>query len=211
MRSQDLCAGLAAAAVAMAAQASADVIYTNGPANGTIEGNLIDNTSYTWEPFTVTSNWEVSSIEVSLWAGRFTNPAGGSLDWGLSELGPTDIGTAQLTVVDGPNAAVGSYVYYDLTFDLNVALTPGTWYLTLQKATPFLAWDINDGPSKGTEYYAGGYLSTPGNAFTVYGTPLVISGPGNTPAPEPGAWSLMILGVGATGAVLRARRRFSAG
>ncbi|HWE99782.1 MAG TPA: PEPxxWA-CTERM sorting domain-containing protein [Caulobacteraceae bacterium] len=209
MRYRAICALSGAATLALAGPASADVIYANGSGPIVYGGIDVAGSDFGWAPFTVTSDWETTSVEVTLEAGNSSPPT--AIDWGLSKLGAVDVGSTPVTVVGTPVALIHNQSAYDVTFDVNLALTPGVWYLTVGNAiaspAPEVSWADNNGPSH-TSYFIEGFgfgTANSGTAFTVFGTPLKTGGPGNA-APEPATWMLMILGFGAVGGALRRRR-----
>lgn len=188
-----------AAALAVAAPASADVLYNNGaPSYATIGRNIFSFDVS--DSFALANASTVTDAVVALW---WSGDGPTSLDWGISNT-PEDYsvdGSASLTQITptGTDTAGFNLHVAEFTFSLgDVHLGAGTWYLALQNAGPgFVYWDQNGGASTATQSTVG---SIPSESFRILGT----EGSG---APEPATWAMMIMGFAGLGTSLRAGRR----
>jgi hypothetical protein len=209
-------AGLAALAVlCLSAPASATVLYTNGPVNGTVDAWNI-STYTVADSFTLASPATLTSVDFGVW--QFPEDTTLSVDWEILSGGPPGTGTT----LDSDTASVSQvflytnswgYDIYTTTFSLpSIPLAGGDYWLALTNAATGsgadVFWDENDGPS--AAWQSGAYLTaadgycTEGGetgycseAFTINGEPASV--------PEPATTSLLL--VGAAGLLLR--RRFA--
>ena len=184
--------------------ASADVLYSNGPINGTNTAYDIDAAG-SWalsDSFVLLSDATVTGLShIGIWVPQGETLT--SLNWTIST-DPGDGGTIESFAVNAsPSTAslVGQYftVYdiYNVSFSVpNLNLTAGTYYLTLENAIPSTAghqvfWDDNDGSSLAFHYLNGALFQNPvgtnpaSESFEIDGTP------------EPGSVILLCTGLAA--------------
>lgn len=201
-------AGVAAAVLASASAASAaNVVYDNGPLNGTIDAFTINFGFQVSDSFTLTSAATVTGVNFGVWSSSGDEIT--SVDWGIATEPATYTDTATATVTSGPTTVNGDGYNVGIdSFSLpNVPLAAGTYYLVLQNAVVGsgdpIYWDENNGPSTASEDELGNLANydVPGTTGSESFQILGLSG-----VPEPGAWALMLVGFGVMGAALRARR-----
>ena len=188
--------------------ASAQVLYDNGPANGSVDAWTVNFGYVVSDTFTVGAS-TVGGFDFTVWA--YPGDTALTVDWSITsaEFGGTSYGsgTASLT-----STFISSNQYgYDIdklsASGLNVALGAGTYWLNLQNATTSfgdpLFWDENSGPSQASESAVGTIAS---EAFDI--TSLACAGADcGPPTPEPG--SLVLFGTAIVGlAAVRRRRLF---
>jgi opacity protein-like surface antigen len=190
--------GLAVVAALSVAPAFADVAYTNGPINGTIDAYTINQDFQVADSFTVPTSDPLTSVSFGLWL--FPGDSASSVDWAIFT-DPTNqvnlfAGTGSLTLTDTFNNSFG-YDVSTATFSLPnlTGLTIGTTYwLSLSNLATTNNdsgyWDENDGPSQGWQSGGNGFISS--HSFT-------ISNDANAAVPEPGS-----LALGGTGLLLLA-------
>jgi hypothetical protein len=194
-----------------AVPASAQVLYTNGPTNGIVNGWTINFGFEVSDSFTLTGNSMVTGGSIGTWEIPGDQGTLSSLDWA--------IGTAPYSANEGSGTATGSHLTdtFDYTNEYgypidtvtysgagSLSLGPGTYYLSLWDAVvpsgnP-VYWDENNGPSAAYENGVGNlatgsidcqlggafYGGTCSEAFQILGT--------STATPEPG--TLAMLGIG---------------
>jgi hypothetical protein len=166
----------------LSASASADVLYSNGPVNGTINAYTLyfdPDCCSVADSFTLASNSTVTGVGgLGFWlldAGPFT-PA--TLDWSIwSSAGPggggsildSGTGVSLANTFDFAALDVGAtketFDIYTSSFSIpSISLIAGTYWLQLDNGkatvvnngTVLLAWDQNNGPSEAWYGYAGG-------------------------------------------------------
>jgi uncharacterized repeat protein (TIGR03803 family) len=153
-----------------------EVLYSNGPLNGTVDAWTINNGYVVSNSFTLSSAYTVTGFDFYVWA--YPGDTARTVDWSITSdpLGGTTFGsgTAQLT---GTFISTNEYGY---DIDLETATGPivpmgaGTYFLNLQNATTAqgnpLYWDENNGPSQAYAVYESGAGTIPSEAFDVVGT-----------------------------------------
>jgi hypothetical protein len=200
--------------------ASADVLYSNGPFNGTIGGFAINSDQAISDSFVLTSASTVTGVDF----GAITAPGDSitSLQWSIGTApGDGSLGT-------GTSPTTDAFLFTN-SFDFRVesdsfstgsiSLGAATYYLTLQNAVSAPsnngpAWVLNNGPS--LAFYSclvcggGDYRSlAPGDGgsgsegFDIQGTIGTSSG---SVTPEPGSYAALILGFAGVTLVVRSRR-----
>ncbi|HMD99041.1 MAG TPA: PEP-CTERM sorting domain-containing protein [Terriglobia bacterium] len=187
----------------MAAPASADTLYDNGPINGTVDAWTINFGYQVSNSFTLGAGSTLTGAQIGLWLSPGDSPT--SVNWSIgttpydSSLGS---GTGVLTDTFQSTNPYG-YSLDESTFSLGGTLAAGTYYLTLQNlAIPSGGpgyWDQNSGPSSAYESAVGSLGAVCGNGYPgpVGGTcseSFQIYGNSGTATPEPA--SLVLLGSG---------------
>jgi PEP-CTERM motif len=174
-------------------QAKADLVYDNGPINGTITGWTINFGYVVSDSFTVSSATSLTGAQIGLWAAPGDdNPT--SVQWSIGSA------TYGSDISSGTGVLSSTYQYtngygYDIlksTFSLTGSVAAGTTYwFTLQNAVlpsgnP-IYWDQNNGPSTAYENSVGQLTPPNGSeSFQLYGTSAV---------PEPSTVTLLTIGV----------------
>jgi hypothetical protein len=177
------------AALSLAAvQAKADLIYDNGPINGTFGAYVVSAPYSVSDSFAVTGSASLGSAQVGLWVNHGDAPS--TIAW--------SIGTAPFLsdISSGTSSFMNTLLFtnlfgYDVyrsVFNITGAVGPGTYYLTLYNGTSNIynsvAWDENGGPSTA---YLNGAGQIPSESFQIFGT-----------VPDAGS-SVMLLGIGLAG------------
>jgi len=191
--------------------ASAQVLYDNGPINGTVDGWNINYGIIVSDTFTLSKNSTVNSFNFGVF--EFPGDTMTSVDWSITsaENGGTVFGSGTASGANLTDTFVSTNQFgfniHDVTVSgLNVGLTNPTYWLNLANASapsrdPFY-WDENSGvgcdgsgggancPSLASENEVG---TMPSESFTINGN----SGSGGT-TPEPGSfvlWASSVLGL----------------
>ena len=187
--------------------ASAQILYSNGPINGTTDAWTINFGYVVSDSFNLSSASTVGGFDFGVW--EFPGDVLSSVDWSItaSENGGTSYGSGTASGANLADAYISSNQYgYNVdkitVSGLNVALGSGTYWLNLQNATvpsgDPVYWDENSGPSSASENSVG---SIPSEAFDITGT----TGSNTSPTPEPS--SIMLLGSGILGLAGVLRRK----
>lgn len=183
----------------LAANASAAIVYGNGPVNGSTSGWDIDVKKAMSNSFVSGGNYDLTRIEeAGLWVQTGEMPLTVSWSIGTTEFGKQiSSGTSTLT-----NSFFGNYKgafdVYESSFAINGSIGAGTYYLTLYDATATLGavyWDQNNGPSEATHSL---YGDRPSESFTIVGNEI-----GSVPEPA----TFAIWGLGVLGCAVAAYRR----
>jgi hypothetical protein len=194
--------------------ASAQVIYDNGPVNGTVDAWTI-NFGYVVSDTLVCCKVDSPGGDVmtgfDFWAWESPGDTALTVDWSVTsaEFGGTTLGsgTAKLTDTFISVNPYGFDIDKLTASGLNVALSAGTYWLNLQNATTAqgnpLYWDENSGvgcnspgcPSSASESAVG---TIPSEAFDIIG-----SNSGTIPEPA----SIMLFGSGVLALLGVLRRR----
>ena len=205
-------ASLTILCLALAASASGQVLYENGPLNGTIDAWGLNHGYFVDDTFTLTGNSTVGDIDFYTW--EFQGDLLTSVYWSITSNPGYGTkygsGTASGTNLMDSFISINQYGYDidKVTISgLSVPLAAGRYWLNLENATVpsgnFVYWDENDGigcHSPGCPSYAtedGNEGSIPAEAFDIVGT----SGGGSTP--EPGSFLLLTSGVLGLAGMLR--------
>jgi hypothetical protein len=179
----------ASAVLAFVGQATAGLVYSNGPINGSSDAYTINYGNIVTDSFTVSAPTNLATAQIGLWLFRGDVPTG--VDW---EIGTAPYaynvsygGSGLSNVFQYTNSFGSGYDVYESTFSLSGALNPGTYWLTLYNATSvhgeFVYWDRNFGPSTAYQIGTGGIYS---ESFQLNDASVA------TPAPA----SLSLLGIG---------------
>ena len=195
--------------LALASQAPAATLYTNGPIDGSDDAQAIDvpTRQAVSDVFTLEDAASLASADVGLWVRTGLTPTALSWEVGTTPFG-SDIstGTATLSNTFHNSTDNGDYSVYDSAFTLSGLLpSAGTYYFTLYNATSGggdVYWDVNGGPS--TAYVGVGSMGEDpqqrsSESFTLFGANV----------PEPSTWAMMLSGLGLLGLALRFRRASS--
>ena len=179
--------------------ASAQVLYSNGPINGTTDGWTINFGYVVSDTFTLSAASTLGSVDIGVW--EFPGDTGSTVDWSITS---TENGTGVGGTANVTDTFISTNQYgYDIDkwhFTTPIgALGAGTYWLNLQNAVvpsgDPVYWDENSGPSSASESAVGTIAS---EAFSVNGTST-----GTTPEPS----SIMLFGSGILGLAGVLRRK----
>jgi hypothetical protein len=176
------------AAALVSGSARADLIYDNGPTNGTYTAWTINSGYSVSDSFSVSQASTLSSAQIGLWATKGDTPS--SVTWTISTK-PLGAGTVLASGTSSLSSTLLNTNKYGLsvfnsTFGINSTLGAGKYYLTLSNGVSNgdpLYWDQDGGksvayssgttPSKlnGNSYTFGGINVTGGSeAFQLFGS-----------------------------------------
>src|SRR5271165_5363256 len=195
--------------VLAAISASAQVLYDNGPINGSVDAWTINFGYVISDTFTLLNNSTVSGFDFGVW--EFPGDVMLSVDWSFTseENGGTLYGSG---IASGKNLtdkfiSTNQYGYgiHEITASgLNVALSGQTYWLNLQNAKVTngdpVFWDENNGVGcKGDDGKGGDCPSHPSGSFigTILSESFDMTGTsgGTGSTPEPGSIMLLASGV----------------
>jgi PEP-CTERM motif len=149
-----ICGGMAAAFLLLFVSfASADVLYDNGPIDGTVDAFTINLGKTVSNSFSLSSNSTVTGVTFGSW--DFPRDPISTIDWAITtdHLGGTTLFSGSGATVANSFMTTNSYGYhiYENNFSLSALLSAGTYWLQLSNAvTPNgngVFWDENNGPS----------------------------------------------------------------
>lgn len=203
-------AALTMSIFSLGAQASAAVLYDNGPIIP-FAGSLFFS-KYSSQVITnsFTLSQAVIITGVDFGVETLVGDSVSAIDWTITAVPPTSYPPAvgaTASVTDGPTTIDAAFpgslsLGIDSFSTGNVDLAAGTYYLTLQNAVvtnnDTAGWLINFGPSTATG------CNTSFCPVTDYSEGFQVLG---TAVPEPSAWMMMLVGFGALGLASRSLRK----
>jgi hypothetical protein len=185
-------------------QVRADVVYDNGPINGTIGADAIWTTWAVSDSFAVTSPTILTGAQdVGIWCYGSGIPI--TVNWSVGTTPfASDVGTGTANVASTYIGDVfNNYKLYNSSFPLSCVVTVGTYWLSLTDGTNTAFstgtyWDINGGASLAYQNGPGypSYEPRPSHSFQITGSPV----------PEPSTLIMLLGGLGI--AVARWRRQW---
>ena len=190
--------------VLSATQASADLLYDNGPSAGNNTYNIV-GPSIISDSFVLSQDSTITGVNFAGWTGHGATIS--SLQFGIVS---TPSNFTLSTTVGVANGALLSGIFpeWDVRADSfstgNFSLAAGTYYLVIGDAiastanTPVggeVGWDENGGPSTATANCCNGVF--PSNSFQILGVAAV---------PEPSTWAMTILGFAGIGFIAYRRK-----
>jgi hypothetical protein len=199
-----------------AVPAFAQVLYDNGPINGTTDAWTINYGYLIGDSFTLLNNSTVGGFNFGVW--EYAGDRMLSVDWviasGVDEGTVYGSGTASGSNLTDRFISLNQYGYDidEITATgLNVNLSSGkTYWLTLQNAVVLngdpVYWDENSGAGCGGDDGHGGgcpSMAGPGGVGSDPSEAFTIDGTGGGTTPEPGSFLLMASGVLGLAGVLR--------
>jgi len=196
-----------------ATPALAQVLYDNGPLNGTINAWVFNFGFTVSDTFTLASDSTAGGFEFVAW--EFPGDVLQSVDWSITtqENAGNVLGSG---TASGQNLTDTFLFVNRFGFDidkitvtgLDAALKGGTYWLNLQNASVSsgdpVYWDENDGVDCGGSDGKGGNcpsLASDTSIGTIFSETFTVTGAGTTP--EPGSMVLLGSGIVSLGGVLR--------
>ena len=206
---------LFAGAALVAGAAHAGVLYDNGPSTYQSDSYGISQGNYAEDSFTIGADATVTGVDFAAWNSP-TSATTTTVDWAIFSMLKIPYGSNGTLIASGTASVTSSYILTNTSgFAVNTdtfaiaptTLASGTYALALYNAFdttlsiyPNINWDVNFGPSVGFVHTNFGPFESyqASNTFQILGSPVGV--------PEPATWSLMLIGFGGLGAVLRGRR-----
>ena len=197
--------------------ASAQVLYDNGPINGTTDAWTINFGYVISDTFTLLNNSKVGGFDFGVW--EFPGDVLTSVDWSITSMenGGTLLASGTASGKNLTDQFISTNQYgYDIdeihVTGLNVGLSAKTYWLNLQNAVvpsgDPVFWDENSGIGCGGDNgKGGGCPSEPSGNFlgTIPSESFTVTGPSGGSTPEPGSFSLFGSGILALVGALRRR------
>jgi hypothetical protein len=187
-----------------AVPAAAQVVYDNGPINGSIDAWTINIGFAVSDSFTVAGGGaSINGLSFGTWIIPGDQFTGIEVAITSSEFGGTTYFDQSINLTQ--SGCVTNQFGYNIctafgSFGSNVNLAAGTYWLTLDNACCTLGdplyWDENSGPSSASENSVG---TIPSESFTLFGT----TSSGTTPEPS----SILLFGSGIVGLACMLRRK----
>lgn len=194
----------------VAAPAFADTtLYDNGPINGTVDAWTINYGYGVSDSFTLSSASTITGFQFGVWAYPGDTPLSVDYSIGTIQFGGTPTTVALTSTFEYVNQ-YGYDIDLEVASGLNIPLSAGTYWLTLQNAVTTqgnpLYWDENDGPSEGKDNFEG---TIPSESFQIIGyTDSTTTTNSSSTTPEPGSVLLFgTMAIGTAGALKRKLRR----
>jgi len=182
----------------MVSAANAQLVYTNGPISGAVNGIIIDSGKLTSDSFTVSSTTALESVTAGIWNSPGASTT--SVSWQIGTTGffnNVAYGTSDTTDVFSGIYGDAYFPIYEDSFAISGTVGPGSYVLTLWHAvnttSDSAGWDENNGPSTAMQ----NANSIGSESFQIYGVLI-------TPEPSSAA---MLLGMALTSVTIAARRR----
>jgi hypothetical protein len=131
--------------------ASAAVVYENGSLDGVTAGVLISAPQTLSDSFSLQNHTTLTRTTLGLWTQPNTLPVGVTWSIGAAAFG-SELGTGVATLSNTVVSTDGPFDIFLSTFDMNLELGAGTYWLTLSNGSStggnVLGWDMNFGPSQ---------------------------------------------------------------
>jgi hypothetical protein len=183
-------------------QASAAVLYDNGPINGTIDGWTVNYGFAVADSFTLSQTSTVTGVSFGVWNDPSATIT--SIDWGITTVTGSFPDQHTATVTNGSTITPNPNPYgFNPSTDSfstgSLVLGPGTYYLVLQNAVVSggdpVYWDQNNGPSLAWENSLGeiSYHSNDSCLTVTCSESFQILG-STSATPLPSTWTMLIAG-----------------
>jgi hypothetical protein len=179
-------------------------VYDNGPVNGTVDAWTVNYGYAVTDSFFLSSAYTITGFQFGVWA--YPGDTAVSVDYSISA---SPFGGTPATVALSSVFQYSNQYGYDIDLltatGLNLPLSAGTYWLTLQNAVTTqgnpLYWDENSGPSQACESSLG---TVPSESFQIIGSQnSTTCGSWCMPSPEPGTFLLLGSGMLGFGTALR--------
>jgi hypothetical protein len=205
MKARILVASLFVLLTFAATSALADTtLYDNGPINGSVDGWTINFGYAVTDSFSIGTATTITGFQFGVWA--YPGDAPLSVDYSLST---SPFGGTPTTIALTSTFEYSNQYGYDIDTEvasgLNIAISTGNYWLTLQNAVTTqgnpLYWDENSGPSQAHQSSLG---TIPSESFQIIGITDSAATNSSSTTPEPG--TIMLFGTGiiaAAGALKR--------